>query len=108
MISEKDIIANKSGKVTFQYVESETKTVKYRTLPGEDFIYLILQHVLPKGFRRVRDYGFLHANAKRLLSLVQLVLHVVIHEVPLRGRPAFTCSRCKSPMVAIGFRLKPG
>jgi Putative transposase/Transposase zinc-binding domain len=108
VISEKNIIANKNGKVTFRYVDSETETVNYRTLPGEDFIYLILQHVLPKGFRRVRDYGFLHANAKKLLSLVQLVLHVVIHEAPFRGRPAFRCPRCKSPMVAIGFRLRPG
>ena len=108
VISEKNIIANKSGKVTFQYIDSETITAKHRTLPGEDFICLILQHVLPKGFRRVRDYGFLHANSKKLLSLVQLVLHVVIHEIVLRGRPAFKCPRCKSPMVAIGFRLKPG
>jgi len=30
-----------------------------------------LQHVLPKGFRRVRDYGLLHANAKQRLSLLQ-------------------------------------
>jgi len=37
-----------------------------------------IQHVLPKGFRRVRDYGFLHGNAKKLLFLVQLILHVVI------------------------------
>jgi len=108
VIGEKNIISDKNDKVTFRYVDSETKTLKYRTLPGEDFICLILQHVLPKGFRRARDYGFLHANAKKLLSLVQLVLHVVILEVSLRTRPAFICPRCKSPMVPIGFRLKPG
>jgi hypothetical protein len=108
VIGEKNIIANESGKVTFRYIDSDTKAVKYRTLPGEDFIYLILQHVLPKGFRRVRDYGFLHANAKKLLLLVQLVLHVVIEQIEHRARPAFKCPRCKSPMVTIGFRLKPG
>ena len=108
VISEKNIIADKGGKVTFRYVDSETKTLKYRTLPGEDFIYLILQHVLPKGFRRVRDYGFLHANAKKLLSLVQLVLHVAVSEISLCARPTFKCPRCKSSMVAVGFRLKPG
>ena len=108
VIGEKNIVADKSGKVTFRYIDSETKAVKYRTLPGEDFIHLILQHVLPKGFRRVRDFGFLHANAKKLLSLVQLVLHVGIQKNELRSRPAFKCSRCKSPMVVIGFRLKPG
>ena len=108
VIAERNIISNQDGKVTFQYVDSETKTIKRRTESGEDFIYLILQHVLPKGFRRVRDYGFLHANAKKLLSLVQLVLRVVIPEMPLRDRPAFKCPRCKSPMSVIGFRLEPG
>lgn len=108
VISERNITANRRGQVTFRYVDSETETVKYRKLPGEDFIYLLVQHVLPKGFRRVRDYGFLHANAKKLLSLVQLVLHVAIYEIALRDRPAFTCPCCKSAMVIIGFRLKPG
>ena len=108
VISEKNITANSSGKVTFRYIDSKTETVQYRTLHGEDFIYLILQHVLPKGFRRVRDYGFLHANSKKLLLLVQLVLHVAIHEIPLSSRPAFKCPHCNTPMVAIGFRLKPG
>jgi Zn finger protein HypA/HybF involved in hydrogenase expression len=108
VIAEKNIVANENGEVTFRYIESKTKTETYRTLPGEDFIYLILQHVLPKGFRRARDYGFLHGNAKKLLSLVQLVLHVAICEIELRARPAFKCPRCKSPMVTIGFRLKPG
>jgi hypothetical protein len=35
--------------------------------------HLILLHVLPKGFRRTRDYGFLHANARALLNVVQSV-----------------------------------
>jgi hypothetical protein len=34
-------------------------------LPGEDFMALLLQHVLPKGLRRARDYGFLHGKAKQ-------------------------------------------
>jgi len=64
----------------------------------EDFLHLILQHVLPKGFRRVRVYGFLHGNAKKLLSLVQLILHVVIEEIKQRPRPVFKCPRCQSPI----------
>jgi hypothetical protein len=46
---------------------------------------------LPKGFRRVRDYGFLHGNAKKLLSLVQLVLRVVIQAFVPRSKPGFKC-----------------
>ncbi len=104
VISEKNILSNQNGQVTFKYTESKTGNTLYRTLKGEDFLQLILQHVLPKGFRRVRDYGFLHSNAKKLLSLVQLILQVVIEVIKQRPRPVFKCSRCQSPMIIMGFR----
>ena len=104
VISEKNIVSSQNGEVTFKYTESKTGKTLYRTLKGEDFLHLILQHVLPKGFRRVRDYGFLHGNAKKLLSLVQLILHVVIEVIKQRPRPVFKCSRCQSPMIIMGFR----
>jgi len=104
VISEKNIVSNQNGQVTFRYVDSHTGKTQFRTLKGEDFLRLVVQHVLPKGFRRVRDYGFLHSNAKKLLSLVQLVLHVVIEVAKRRPRPVFKCSRCKSRMVIVGFR----
>jgi hypothetical protein len=111
VISEKSIVSNKKGRVTFKYIESDTGNIRYRTLKGEDFLRLILQHVLPKGFRRVRDYGFLHSNAKKWLFLVQLILYVAIKEIEQRPRPVFKCPCCKSPMVILGFRKtawKPG
>ncbi len=111
VISEKNIVSNQNGQVTFKYIESKTGNTRYRTLKGEDFLHLIMQHVLPKGFRRVRDYGFLHGNAKKMLFLVQLILHVVIKGIELRPRPVFKCPCCKSPMAILGFRKaawKPG
>jgi hypothetical protein len=107
VISEKNIVSNQNGQVTFRYIESKTGKTKYRTLAGEDFLHLILQHVLPKGFRRVRDYGFLHGNAKRSLLLIQMILRVSIEGIKKRIRPVFKCSRCQSPMFIVGFR-KPG
>ena len=104
VISENNIVSNQDGKVTFKYVDSKTGKIDYRTAKGEDFLWLVLQHVLPKGFRRVRDYGFLHANAKILLSLVQLVLQVLIESCAPRPRPAFKCPKCQSPMRIIAFR----
>jgi len=104
VLSEKNIISNQNGQVTFKYVESKSGNTRYRTLKGEDFLHLIIQHVLPKGFRRVRDYGFLHGNAKKLLFLVQLILHVCLKEIKQRPRPVFKCPCCKSPMVILGFR----
>jgi len=99
VISEKNIISNKNGRVTFKYINSATKTTEYRTLKGEDFLYLILKHVLPRGFRRVRDYGFLHPNSKALLKLVQLILHVKLENKTLRPRAKFICPICQSKMV---------
>jgi hypothetical protein len=29
------------------------------------------QHVLPRGFRRARNYGFLHPNSQRLIALLR-------------------------------------
>ncbi len=103
VIRENNIIANRDGKVTFRYIESKSGKMQYRTLKGEDFLWLVLQHVLPRGFRRVRDYGFLHGNAKRRLSLVQLVLRVVIKAHRQRPRPPFKCPLCQSPMHITGF-----
>jgi len=103
VISEKNIIANRDGKVTFRYIEGNTGKLQYRTVNGEDFLWLVLQHVLPRGFRRVRDYGFLHGNAKKWLSLVQLILQVIIEATTPRPRPTFKCPKCQSPMQILGF-----
>nr|WP_320194306.1 transposase [uncultured Desulfobacter sp.] len=104
VISEKNIIGNRDGKVTFRYIDSTTKSIRCRTLKGEDFLGIILQHVLPWGFRRTRDYGFLHSNAKKMLSLVQLILYVRILVVKPSPKPAFKCPYCGTAMVIVGVR----
>ena len=50
------------GKVTFRYRASDTGKLKTCTLPAEEFIRRFLQHVLPKGFVKVRYYGFLSSG----------------------------------------------
>jgi len=106
VIAAHHIVANSGGKVTFRYLEAGTGEPRYRTLEGPDFLWLVLQQVLPKSFRRVRDYGFPHGNAEPLRSLVQLVLHVLIESAAPRPRPAFKCPACRSPMRIVGF-LRP-
>jgi len=111
VISEKNILSCRNGKVTFSYIDSKTGQTEYLTLAAEVFLWRVLQHVLPRGFRRVRDYGFLHGNAKKMLALIQLVLRVIIEIDPPRPRPVFKCPKCKAPMTIIGFRrpvLVPG
>lgn len=104
VIAEKNIVSCQDGKVTFRYLDSGTGQTCSRTIKGEDFLWQVLQHVLPKGFRRVRDYGFLHGNAKRLLFLVQLILRVMLEPHPLRPRPIFKCPHCKAVMEITAFR----
>lgn len=111
VISNKNIVSDDGQSVSFRYKDSKSGTIKTRRLRGEDFIQLILQHTLPKGFRRVRDYGFLHGNAKRQLKTVQWVLRVVIPKLAEKPRRCFICEKCSAPMLIVGFgqrKLQPG
>jgi hypothetical protein len=103
VISENNIVSNEKGFVTFKYIDSESGKTRFRKLEGEDFCWLVLQHVLPNGFRRVRDYRFLHGNAKKKLRLVQLALRVIVNLITPRPRPVFNCPHCQAPMNIIGF-----
>jgi hypothetical protein len=102
VIGESNIVSNQNGNITFKDVESRTGKTRYHTVKGEDFLWLVLQHVLPKGFRRLRDYGFLHGNAKKLLKLVQMVLQIMI-QICSRPRPVFRCPLCHAPMLVLGI-----
>jgi hypothetical protein len=103
VIGEKQIVDDRDGQVTFRYLESGSGQTCYLTLPGADFLWLVIQHVLPKGFRRVRDVGILHGKARHWLLLVQRILAVIIAPLPPRERPCIACPQCQSPMQAIGF-----
>ncbi len=103
VIGERAILADQGGCVTFRYTESRSGKTQTRTLKGEEFLWLVLQHVLPRGLRRVRDYGFLHGNAKQALALVQWVLRVVIAPRVARPRPVFRCPLCQSPMCIVAL-----
>ena len=76
------------------------------TLPMR-FLALLLQHVLPKGFRRSRNFGFLHPNSKRLIALLQIVLKVASEPGPtwMKPRPPFLCTCCGAPMRIVQRRI---
>ena len=106
VISNQQIISDDGTHVTFRYTDSATNTTQTRTLSGEDFLKLILQHVLPTGFRRVRDYGFLHGNNQALLKTIQWILQVSIVAQSRLRRSRFTCPHCQQNMVITRI-LKP-
>jgi hypothetical protein len=109
VIREKDIVACADGQVTFRYRDAKTGKMARRTLPGCAFLWLVLQHVLPKGFRRARNFGFLHPNAKRLIALVQLLLKLTPPSVAawIKPRAPMVCPCCGAVMVIVKTRIRP-
>ena len=69
----------------------------------------LLQHVLPKGFRRARNFGFLHPNSKRLIALLHVLLKFAPPSVPatIRPRAPVLCACCGAVMTILRTRLPP-
>jgi predicted Zn-ribbon and HTH transcriptional regulator len=68
-LSNNRIRAIHNGEVTFAYRDRKNQDRrKLMTLDAEEFIRRFLLHVIPKGFMRVRHYGFLANHSKDCLS----------------------------------------
>jgi rubredoxin len=68
-ISNHRLVSFAEGKVTFRWRDSaHHNEQKLMTLPLDDFLRRFLLHLLPKGFVRIRNFGFL-ANRKRATTL---------------------------------------
>src|SRR5215475_1487880 len=76
-ISNRRILALEDGQVTFSYKDSATDQTRFSTIPAEEFIRRFLQHVLPKGFVKVRYYGLLSAANRHLLDQARQLLNTV-------------------------------
>ncbi len=107
VISKNNILRNHDGQVTFRYTVSETGETRTETLPGVKFLWRVIQHVLQRGFHRVRNYGFLHHNARKTLQLVQLILKMFIAPRRKKEKPSFRCSACGEPMINVKVMRLP-
>ncbi|RLA00919.1 MAG: IS91 family transposase [Gammaproteobacteria bacterium] len=107
VIQEKNITACENGKVTYRYQNSKTKNWEFRTVTGEQFLWLILQHVLPKGFRRARNFGYLHPNSKHLIALIQLLVKVDPNRALawIRKRSKMLCQCCGAEMKIVQTQI---
>ena len=107
VIREKDIVSVTDTHVTFQYFHAKQKRYRLRTVTGEYFLWLILLHILPKGFRRVRSYGFLHPCSKNLIRLLQLILQVNPVKMCLQSfkRAGITCLSCGGRMKIVATMI---
>ena len=74
-ISNNRILKVADDKVTFTYKDGDTGKTKYATVHAEEFIRRFLQHVLPKGFVKIRYYGLMSSgNRPRLQQARQLLM----------------------------------
>lgn len=82
------------------------------TLPGREFVARYLRHVLPRGLRSIRYYGFCHpaAKAKRIRvqchagGSVQLGASI---PKPLPPSPIPHCPGCRRPMLLVETIPRP-
>jgi hypothetical protein len=111
-ISNRRIVKVGEGKVAFRYTPSGSKKSKLCTVSAEEFIRRFLQHVLPKGFVKVRYYGlFSPAQRPRLKQARALLEAQPPAEPPLKLEtgstesvdgpaqgPMLVCPQCGQPL----------
>jgi hypothetical protein len=73
-LSSNRLVGVANEEVTFRYRDGESKKTKLCTLPAEEFIRRFLQHVLPKGFVKVRYFGLLSPGMRHRLAQVREVV----------------------------------
>jgi hypothetical protein len=108
-LSNKRLLKLQEGQVTFRYRDRATRRWKTRILPAEEFIRRFLQHVLPKGFQKVRYYGFFSPGQRHRLHQVRQLLSADIppatHSAQAQSPPPspansllIPCPTCGQPM----------
>jgi hypothetical protein len=108
-ISNHRLVSCADGKVTFRWRDSaHNNEQKLMSLSLDEFLRRFLLHVLPKGFVRIRNFGFL-ANRRRatLLPLCFQLLGVLQQpqteqEVSAANESnLWLCPQCGGPMVVL-------
>jgi hypothetical protein len=109
-ISNHRLVSCANQKVTFRWRDSaHHNEQKLMTLSLDEFLRRFLLHVLPKGFVRIRNFGFL-ANRRRatLLPLCFQLLGAVPQpqteqeaSTAKEPSPLWLCPKCGGPMVVL-------
>ena len=89
-VSDRRILDVRDGSVTFAWRDrADGNALKRMTLPCAEFVGRFLLHVLPKGFQKVRAYGWLAPRAKKAaLAAIREVLGAEPPEPPPEGETA--------------------
>lgn len=111
-IIDNRILEMDNETLIFKYRDSQTGQWKIMKLHALEFIRRFLQHVLPRGFQKVRYYGFLATRNKKLLSRIRTLLNREDrHPSPPQNSDdkdrSFRCPLCNQPMIFIS-EIFPG
>ena len=98
-----------NGQVTFRWRDSaDHNRQKVMTVSRDEFLRRFLLHLLPKGFVRIRHFGFL-ANRRRAALLPRCF--AALRATPAKNElkastaptahPLWRCPKCGGPMVVI-------
>jgi len=85
---------------------------KVMTLTGEELLRRFLLHVLPKGFMRVRHFGFLanRCRARRLADIrtaLAAPAPAVAEQPPATPFDGYPCPQCRTGRLRVIARLRP-
>jgi predicted Zn-ribbon and HTH transcriptional regulator len=108
-ISNNRITSISNGRVTFTYRDrQQDNEIRQMTLDADEFIRRFLLHVLPRGFLKIRYFGFLsHKNKKQAIKLLRKLIDPDVNlpgkitetilEMMLRltGTDITCCPKCK-------------
>ncbi len=92
------IISINEHSVSYRWTQRESGQTRSTTLKGHEFLRLFLQHVLPRGFRRVRHFGYLSAAAKDRYERLRDLLRAGASSMLQLDKPAVCCSACGQAM----------
>lgn len=80
--------------VTFAYTDyKDAGKRKEVTLPGQEFIRRFAQHLVPKGFRRIRHYGLMCGKRQRFKDFEGAPQQSIAEHAPKTEGPA--CPHCQ-------------
>ena len=87
-ITERRLLAMDDQSVTFQYKDRKANRQRTCKLEGTEFIRRFLQHILPRGFHKVRYYGLWNPQRRGLMQQVRLLLQLQQPAAPPTEEPA--------------------
>lgn len=95
-ITNNRIESIENDQVTFRFKNSDTDQWETKTMPAFDFIHRFLQHVLPKGFVKIRYYGFMAPYCRNLIAVAKYLLGdtAISESVPVQENELKICPHC--------------